>query len=258
MEFIDTAVRAAYAAGDIHRKYFQTELAIETKTSHFDRLTIADIEAEKKIVGLIKSTYPEHNILAEEAKYKKTDSEYTWIIDPLDGTNNFSCGLPIFCVSVALAKRDEVLVGVIYDPMRCELFSAQKGKGAFLNEKPIKVNNVNSLEGSLLITGFYYDRGEDMIDCLDKIKEFFLKKILGLRRLGAAALDLCYVACGRASGYWEFKLNPWDFAAGKLIVEEAGGRVTDIDNNDPNVYKPTYIIASNDKIHDFMLSVLRG
>ena len=258
MEFLDIAIAASFVGGEIHKKYFQTDIAVETKTSHFDRLTVADIEAEKKIVELIKKHYPEHNILAEEGKYKEHDSPYTWIIDPLDGTNNFSCGVPIFCVSIALAFKGDIVAGVVYDCMRDEVFTAEKGKGAFLNGKPIAVSNVDALSDALLITGFYYDRGEDMANCLDKIKEFFYKNILGLRRFGAAALDLCYVACGRVSGYWEFRLSPWDFAAGKLIVEEAGGRFTGLKNNEIDAHKPAYVVASNDKIHASMLAVLKS
>jgi myo-inositol-1(or 4)-monophosphatase len=256
MEFIDTAIAAAQSASEIHRKYFQTDLTVRVKTANFNRVTVADTESEKVIVKLIKSRYRQHNIIAEENKYEREDSDYTWIIDPLDGTNNYSCGIPIFCVSIALAYKNEIIAAVIYDSSRNELFSAQKGKGAFLNGVPIAVNNVNTLEEALLITGFYYDRGPDMVECLDKIKMFFFKKILGLRRLGAAALDLCYVACGRAAGYWEFRLNPWDFAAGKLIVEEAGGRISDKRGNNVDIFNPAYVVASNGKLHAEMLTVL--
>lgn len=256
MNYLDIAVAAAKKAGRIHKKYFQADFKIETKSSSFDLLTIADKEAEKVIVSLIKRYFPEHNILAEEYSYDKTKSEYTWIIDPLDGTNNFACGMPIFCASIALMHNDEIEIGVIYDVMRDELFSTQKNKGAFLNGKRISVNSTDTLKNSLLITGFYYSRGEDMIETLQTIKRFFLKHIMGLRRFGAAALDLCYIASGRAAGFWEFKLSPWDFAAGKLLIEEAGGRITGKHGEKIPLTKKSFVVASNGRIHDQMLTIL--
>ena len=226
MNYLDVAIKAANKAGDIHKKYFGHNRGIKTKSSSFDLVTKADIESEKAVVTIIKKHFPDHNFIAEEQKYDNTPSEYTWIIDPLDGTNNFISGIPIFSVSIALMKQNELMLGVVYNVIQDELFYAEKGKGAFLNKRPVKVSAVDTLERSVIITGFYYDRSESMIETLEKIKQFFFKRILGLRRFGAAALDLCYVACGRAAGYWEFELSPWDFAAGKLILEEAGGKVT--------------------------------
>jgi len=219
----EVAVRAAKSAGKIHNYYFRKGFTISTKSGIHDRVTDADIDAEKKIVSLIKKKYPDHNFLCEEDSYEKTTSPYTWIIDPLDGTNNFSHYLPIFCVSIALAYKGEIILGVIYDVTRDELFYAEKGKGAFLNGKKISVTKEQGLLGSLLVTGFYYDRSKRILVTLQNIERFFKQNILGIRRLGSAALDLCYVACGRMDGFWEFYLNPWDFAAGSLIVEEAGG-----------------------------------
>lgn len=254
--YLDVAILAAKKAGTIHKKYFNTKIKVKTKTTSFDLLTIVDIEAEKAIVATIKKFFPDHNFLAEENKYKKTHSAYTWVIDPLDGTNNFVCGMPIFCVSIALAKNDTVLVGVIYDVIGDELFVAQKNKGAYLNGKKITVSNASTLKKSLLITGFYYDRGAKMRKNLNSIRLFFERKILGLRRFGAAALDLCHIACGRASGFWEFELNPWDFAAGILLVKEAGGRITD--NKGAKLYlNASFVVASNGKIHNQILAVLR-
>lgn len=256
MDYLEIAVSAAKEAGKIHKKYFQQDIQAEEKEASFDLVTIADIESEKAIISLIRQYFPDHNFLAEEEKYSQTASEFTWIIDPLDGTNNFACKLPIFCVSIALMRKQELILGVIYDVTRDELFYARKGKGAFLNGKKIQVNSADTLQKSLLITGFYYDRGKEMIETLENIKKFFQNHIIGIRRLGAAALDLCYVACGRAAGFWEFELNPWDFAAGKLIVEEAGGRVTGRYGEDVNVTKKSFIVASNGKIHEMMLAVL--
>ncbi len=257
MGYLEVAVKAARLAGEIHKKYFQTELKVKTKTSSINLFTIADTEAEGAIVSLIKKHFPQHNFLAEEKRYRITDSEYTWVIDPLDGTNNFVCRLPIFCASVGLIHRGEVIAGAIYDPMRDELFYSEKGKGAFLNGRRIYVNNVDNLKQALLITGFYYSRGVEMERTLEAIKRFLLKRILGFRRLGSAALDLCYVASGRAAGFWEYELSPWDFCAGKLIVEEAQGKVTGKQGEEVPLTQKYYIVASNGKIHRKMLEVIQ-
>src|SRR3989338_132292 len=256
MNYLDIAVKAAKKAGSIHKKYFQGNYKLKTKSASFDLLTSADTEAEEAVVSLIRKHFPGHNFLAEENKYPRTDSEYTWVIDRLDGTNNFACGLPIFCSSVALVHNGKTLVGAIYDVTRNELFCAQKGKGAFLNGKPIRVNKADTLKKSLLITGFYYSRGMEVVETLDAVKRFLFQHILGIRRLGAAALDLCYVASGRAAGYWEYELSPWDFAAGKLIVEEAGGRVSGRHCEELPWDKRHFIVASNGKIHRRMLAVI--
>ncbi|MFO8052883.1 MAG: inositol monophosphatase family protein [Candidatus Omnitrophota bacterium] len=257
LNFKEVAVEAARQAGGIHKKYFEGDTQTKEKSSSFDLITIADTEAEKKVVELIKKNFPDHNILAEEGKYKKTDSKYCWIVDPLDGTNNFSFGIPMFCVSIALAKDDRLILGVVYDVMRDELFLAERGKGAYLNDKKIKVSDADSFDKSLLITGFYYDRGKDMIDNLEAIKVFFQKRVVGIRRLGAAALDLCYIASGRATGFWEFKLSPWDFAAGKLLIEEAGGKVSDKAGEEVRL-EQSYIVASNGKIHQRIIEVINS
>lgn len=256
MDYLDIAIKAARAAGRIHKKYFQGGFKVKTKSSSFDLLTVADTQAEKAAVSVIKKYFPGHNFLAEEFRYISTDSDYTWIIDPLDGTNNFVSSLPIFCASVALIRRKEVLIGAVYDVMRDEIFYAQKDKGAFLNGRKIKVSQAKSLKESLIITGFYYDRGKKMIETLETIKRFHFRHILGIRRLGAAALDLCYVACGRAAGFWEFELSPWDFAAGKLIIEEAGGKVTGRHGEKIPLTQKYFIVASNGKIHTQMLPVI--
>ena len=256
MNYLDIAIEAAKKAGKIHRKYFRSGHRVWTKSNSFDLLTIADTEAEKTIVSFIRKKFPGHNFLAEEYRYAKTESEYTWVIDPLDGTNNFALGFPIFCASVALIYKNQVIVGAIYDATRNELFYAQKNKGAFLNGRRIYVNQVNSLKRAIIITGFYYSRGKEMVMTLEAIKRFLFKHIVGIRRLGAAALDLCYVACGRAAGFWEFELSPWDFAAGKLIIEEAGGRVTGKFGENFPLFEKHFIVASNGKIHNRMLKVI--
>lgn len=255
--YLDVAILAAKEAGKIHKKYFNTDIEVKSKATSYDLVTIADIEAEKKIVSVIKKYFKGHNFLAEEQKYEKTDSEYTWIIDPLDGTNNFASGLPIFCASVAIARKDEIIAGAIYDVTRDELYYAQKGKGAYLNGKKIRVSTVSILKKALFITGFYYDRGKEMDENLRKIRQFLQRHIIGIRRLGSAALDLCYVAAGRAAGYWEFRLSPWDFAAGMLIVKEAGGKITDRRGKEISVKQKSFVAASNGKIHNKMLEILK-
>jgi myo-inositol-1(or 4)-monophosphatase len=253
--FLRTAVKAAKEAAGIHRRYFNKDSAVRAKSTHFDLVTRADIEAEQAIADIIKADFPDHNLIAEENQYEKTPSPYSWIIDPLDGTNNFAHGLPVFSVSIALAKQDELLAGTVYDPLRDELFTAVLGGGAYLNSQKISVSANKELTQSLLITGFYYDRSRAMKRTLDDIHTFFTKGIMGLRRFGSAALDLCYVACGRADGFWEFMLNPWDFAAGTLILREAGGTVTD-NHGRKRGLAPGYVTASNGLIHAQMLDVV--
>ncbi len=256
-EALVVAIKAAQKAGKVHKKYYNTKLDIKTKENSFDLVTVADIEAEKVIVDTIKRTFKDHNILGEEQKYEKTGSEYMWVIDPLDGTNNFAHNLPIFCVSIALAKNGVPIVGVVYDALRDELFYAEKGQGTFLNRKRVTVSKIASLDRAILITGFYYDRGNKMIETLGHIRKFLELKVVGMRRLGAAALDLSYVACGRATGFWEFELSPWDFAAGLLLIEEAGGKVTGR-KGEGLTLKKEFIVSSNGIIHEDMLKVLNS
>lgn len=258
MDYLDVAIKAALKAGQVHKKYFGKVFKVQAKTTSFDLLTTADTEAEDAVVKLIRKIYPAHNILAEEKIYQQTNSDYTWIIDPLDGTNNFAQGLPIFCASVALAYKNKVIAGAVYDVSRKELFSAQEGKGAFLNGKCIHVNKAANLKQAILITGFYYSRDQDMLDTLSAMKRFLRKHIIGIRRFGSAALDLCYVACGRVAGFWEFTLSPWDFAAGSLIIQEAGGKITDNQGSKALPVKKSFIVASNAKIHKVMLEVINN
>lgn len=249
------AKEAAKIAGNIHQKYFQTNYKIETKSTSYDRVTIADTESETAIVSKIKEHFPDHDILGEEEDYQRTDSRFLWIIDPLDGTNNFSSGFPFYCVSIALYMDNEPFIGVVFDSGRNEWFTAQKGEGAYLNDQKIQVSDVHSLNNALLITGFYYDRGEIMKRTLNQIQRFFEKDIIGMRRTGSAALDICYVAAGRATGYWELTLSPWDFAAARLILEEAGGTLTSAEGHSIATEKSS-ILASNGKIHPMMLEIL--
>jgi myo-inositol-1(or 4)-monophosphatase len=175
MNHLDVAIAAAKAAGKIHKKYFRGNPRTKTKSSSFDLVTVADIEAEAEIVRFIRSYFPEHNFLGEEQTYQKTGSRFTWVIDPLDGTNNFATGIPIFCVSIALMFRNKILLGVIYDVNRNELFIARKGKGAYLNNKRISVNTVKDIREAMLITGFYYDRGKEMRKTLRTCLRFLFR-----------------------------------------------------------------------------------
>lgn len=257
-EELKIAIEAAKKAGMIQKKYFGGIFEVHDKRASYDRVTNADLESEAAIVEHIRSFYPNHNFLAEENQYSSTDSKYLWIVDPLDGTNNFSCGVPIFASSIALAYENEIVCSVVYNPISDSLFYAQKGQGAFLNGVRIAVNKAKNLKESLLITGFYYDRGAGMQRNLRTVEAFFKSEIIGIRRFGAAALDLCYVACGRAAGFWEFCLHPWDFAAGRLILREAGGKASDNNNDELPVSDKSFVVASNGNIHETMLTIING
>ncbi|GAX62110.1 archaeal fructose-1,6-bisphosphatase [Candidatus Scalindua japonica] len=250
-----TALNAANEAGKIILRYYSKNVNAISKKNTYDLVTKADIDSEKKIISTIKNKYPGHSILTEESGEEITNSEYCWVIDPLDGTNNFYHKFPMFCVSIALYKKGKPLIGVVFDPIKDELFCAEKNKGASLNNKKIKVSTVNKLNKSLLALGFYYERGLLMRKSLGQMKKFFYENVHGIRRTGSAALDLCYTACGRFDGYWELKLNPWDYAAGSLILMEAGGRITDVQGKKYNLMIGN-VAASNGKIHKYMLEIL--
>lgn len=218
-------------------------------------VTDVDKTSEKMIVKKILSVFPGHSILAEEGKPLESNSSYRWVIDPLDGTTNFAHAFPFFCVSIALEKDGESILGVVYDPMREELFVAEQGNGSSLNGKRITVSNVKKLGGSFLATGFSYG-----ITPKDRNIVYFKKllvKTLAIRRAGSAALDLCYVACGRFDGYWEMSLHPWDIAAGVIIVKEAKGIVTKFDGESCSNYDRS-ILATNGHIHKEMIISLRN
>jgi len=255
MTFLSVAVEAAKLAGKIQLKYLNKEMHVRTKSTPFDRVTIADLECEKAVVQHIKKRYPYHNIIGEEGKYLRTDSPCVWAIDPVDGTNNYSKGYPFFCVSIGLAFKGKPIVGVVYDAFHRELFTAQRGKGARLNSKKVHVSSGKHLGESILVTGFYYDRSRIMEETLAQTRKFLKKGILGIRRTGSAALDLAYIAAGRADGFWELRLNLWDFLAGSLLVEEAGGRVTDRSGKKLDLER-TSVVATNGKVHKEMLRIV--
>jgi myo-inositol-1(or 4)-monophosphatase len=227
--------------------YFDQGIAIEYK-GDVDLVTVADRNSEKLIVESLREIWPEHGIVGEEGTRTDADAEFRWFVDPLDGTTNFAHGYPVFCVSIALARKDDQIeVGVLYDPTRDELFAAERGNGATLNSKPIHVSKVMGLADSLLGTGFPSHKRHKNPNI-----HFYQQLTLrshGVRRAGSAALDLANVACGRYDGFWEFNLNPWDTAAGVLLVQEAGGTVTRFDHS-PFRLDSREVLASNGLIHE--------
>ncbi|MFH1619349.1 MAG: inositol monophosphatase family protein [bacterium] len=223
-----------------------------------DLLTRADVESQTAVLNTIKKVFPGHDYLAEENSKKITGSRFIWVIDPLDGTTNYAHGFPTACVSVGLLKDGKPFAGGIFDPFRKELFLAAKGKGAFLNGRRIKVSSENSLSASLLLTGFAYDRAKKA-EFYCSFYADFIKICHDVRRSGSAALDMAWTAAGRTDGYWEFSLNPWDVCAGRILVEEAGGKVTDFsDRQWGGIFSwGKQTLASNGKIHGQMLRVIR-
>jgi len=219
-----------------------------------DLVTPFDTKAQRTIFDHLSSFFPDHDYLAEEGLSQNKGAEMRWIIDPLDGTTNYAHHYPVFTISIALERKSEIVLGLVYDPMREEMFSALKGKGAFLNGKKISVSDIDELDKSLLATGFPYDV---RISHKNNILHFnnFIIRAQGIRRCGSAAMDLCYVACGRYDGFWELKLKPWDTAAGVLIVREAGGQVSDFRGGEFSI-SGSEILATNGSIHQQMADIL--
>ncbi|MFC1725810.1 inositol monophosphatase family protein [candidate division KSB1 bacterium] len=240
-------------AGKFIRESYEGKIEVKFK-GRIDIVTDIDKKAESIIVNGIKENFPDHNIITEETDFEQGDSDTRWIIDPLDGTTNFSHGFPFFCVSVGIEYKNEVIIGFVYDPLREEMFEAKKGESALLNGKRIKPSSIDNLEHSLLATGFPYDIKESENNNVDYFNHMIFKA-QAVRRAGSAALDLCYIACGRLDGYWEIKLSPWDTAAAGLIVKEAGGRITDFDGRQASILHKQ-IAATNGVIHEEMLREL--
>jgi len=250
----ELAIEIARETGTFLRSKLNSAHTIDYK-GKINLVTEADKISEEMITSKINHLFPDHDILAEEFTYTNKDSDFRWIIDPLDGTTNYAHGYPVFCISIALQKLDEIILGVIYNPMLKEMFVAEKGEGAFLNGRETHVSATIRIKESLIATGFPYDIREDSQNNLNYFNEMIMKA-RAIRRAGSAALDLAYVAAGRFDGFWEIKLNPWDTAAGWLMVEEAGGVVTDIWGKDYVLESPA-ILASNGKIHKEMMDVLK-
>jgi len=247
------ATQAALKSGICIKKSLGKIKKISYK-GRINLVTDVDKKAEGIIIKKILSAFPDHSILSEEIGSKKGTSDCKWIIDPLDGTTNFARSFPFFCVSIALEKKGKVILGVIYDPLRDELFFAEEKKGAYLNKKRISVSKTKKLSKAFLATGFAYGIKEAKDNNIRNFKNFLMRS-LAIRRAGSAALDFCYVACGRFDGFWEVGLHPWDCAAGTLIIKEAGGAVTKFDGSDYSHYNE-YVLASNGLIHKQMVRVL--
>jgi myo-inositol-1(or 4)-monophosphatase len=245
----------ARQAGDILRSGYGRQHKIDKK-GMIDLVTEVDHQSEDFVVSEIRRSFPDHRILAEESGSLAGDKCCIWYIDPVDGTVNYAHNVPFFAVSIAFQTEGELRLGVIYDPMRDECFSAERGKGAWLNGKPIQVSGVRDLIHSLLVTGFPNDVLENRDNNLDHYARLTLLS-QGVRRLGSATLDLAYVACGRLEAFWEMRLSPWDVAAGALIVQEAGGVVTDMHGNPDYLASPPSIVAANPHIHPLMLEEFR-
>jgi myo-inositol-1(or 4)-monophosphatase len=251
MHFLETAVEIARESGALVANYHQRHIPFETK-GEFDLVTEADRASERMIVERLRSHFPAHAIVAEEGGGHESASEYRWFIDPLDGTTNFAHGFPMFCISMGLERAGELLAGVVYDPIRGELFTAERGSGAFLNHHRMHASAVQRVSDSLASTGFPSRKRHHNINI-----HFYYQLAMashGVRRTGSAALDLAFVAAGRLDFFWEFGLKPWDMAAGVLLVEEAGGRVTDMQGAPLSVTASDHILADNGSLHEEILA----
>lgn len=257
-EITNTAMQVALGAGKILLEGFGSDFKIDSKEGRNNLVTEYDKKSEKFIIDSISKAFPTHSFLAEESGKSQNfhTDDVIWVIDPLDGTVNFAHNLPIFSVSIAAVRGNDILTGVVYHPILNELFVAEKGKGAFLNDKPISVSNHGDLATSFLVTGFPYDPTSTHKKCICSFSDFIGMGI-PVRRLGSAALDLAYVANGRFDGFWEIKLNPWDVAAGILLVREAGGKVTQYDGTDAGIYDES-IVATNALIHSDITKVVNN
>lgn len=252
---INKTIEIAKEAGQIIREGFGKDISVEFKTDKANLVTNIDKAAEKIITDYITKNYPLHSILAEESGNNRKDSEFTWIIDPLDGTTNFAHKLPIFAVSIGLQKNGETILGVVYDVMRDIIYSTERGSGSYSNGIKLNVSSNQNLDESVVVTGFAYDRKDKYKSAISVFGEF-INKTRAVRRLGSAAIDFCYVASGVFDGFWEANLSPWDVCAGMLLVEEAGGRVTNFNNKRINIDSNQFL-ASNGKIHTKMVDVIK-
>lgn len=249
--YLETAAEIAREAGALTRKYFDRGVRYEIKGEQ-DLVTEADRASEDLILSRLRSHFPNHTIVAEETGLHDRSSEYRWYVDPVDGTTNFAHGYPVYNVTLALEHRGELIAGVVFDPTRDEMFTAEKGSGAYLNHRRIQVSSAQGVDEAVIATGFPTRRRHHDVNF-----HFFYQLAMvshGIRRSGSAAIDLAYVACGRLDGFWEFRLNAWDMAAGKLLIQEAGGSITDMRGR-PHHLDSVHILASNGKIHPETLEI---
>ena len=251
----ERAIEFAEGAAELLREAVRSEFTRVTKSSAIDVVTEADQAADEYITSRLAKAFPNHSILAEESGQHGSQEGLRWLIDPLDGTTNFSHRIPHFGVSMALYDGAEAKVAVTVDPIRQETFSAVRGQGTFLNGERVRVSDTGELVGAVLATGFPYDRHQQGLQNIAQL-EAFLRVVQGVRRMGSATLDLAYVACGRYDGFWEYKLAPWDVAAGALLVEEAGGKVTAIDGQPFSLSPPVCLTVSNGHLHQPMLEII--
>lgn len=255
-EFLAAAIEIAVRAGDMQLERLGGDVRIDKKGT-IDLVTEVDLEVEAMFRGIIAERFPTHDVLAEELQPEPSagvPSPYCWVFDPIDGTINYAHGLPIFCASLALEYDGQPIVGAVYDPTRRELFTAERGMGARLNGTPLTVSETRLVCDALLCTGFPYDVHRTVDEVVGLFRDF-VAQARAVRRLGSAALDLCYVAAGRLDGFWEQRLHPWDVAAGSLMLEEAGGRITDF-TGQPFHTRCSDIVASNGRIHDEMVAII--
>jgi myo-inositol-1(or 4)-monophosphatase len=253
-EFFQIADHAARESGRIIKDQFGKLKEITFK-GRINPVTDVDLKSERAIIDIIRGRFPDHDIITEESQLDLSGSPWRWIIDPLDGTVNYSHDYPIVAVSVALEIRGTVEIGIVYNPITEEYFHVMKGQGAYINDEPIHVSKIDTLEKSLLATGFPYDIGERPDNNLAQFNRLMMKTE-GIRRDGSAALNLAYTAMGRCDGYWEMIISPWDIAAGSLLVTEAGGKVTDLDGHSLSIYK-NQVFSSNGLIHSLMLEEIK-
>ncbi len=252
--YLKAALTAARKAGQMLRKNFCASREISYK-GEVDLVTNFDKQSQQMIFERLSKSFPDHDFLAEEGLDQEKGGDFRWVFDPLDGTTNYAHRFPVFSVSIALEWKGQLVCGVVYDPMRDETFSGIKNRGACLNGKKIKVSKVDDLNKSLLATGFPYDLRESNENNIVHFNHF-LTRVQAIRRCGSAAIDLCYVACGRFDGFWELKLKPWDVAAAALIVKESGGRLSDFQDHEFSIYSQE-TLGTNGMIHGQMLDVLR-
>lgn len=254
-EILAVAKKAARLAHEVQLKGLRDGTTIHTKASPQDLVTAADVESERVIAQTVAEAFPDHNLMGEEGGDRGKTNDWVWVVDPIDGTTNYSRHIPYFSTSIAVYHRGQPVVGLVANPVVGETFFAVEGQGAFLNDAPIRTSSVTDLSQALMITGFYYDRGRNIELTLEAIHGFYDYNIMGIRRFGSAALDLCYLAAGRADAYFEIGLNAWDFAGGAFIAQQAGAVVTDAAGG-PLTLAKSYVVAGAPGIHGKMLEVL--